>query len=859
MQKYALPNGLINYSAFCNNVETVFAPGVSATATVQSSISTSKFSDYEKGELTSIISDIKQLIKAHRILLKPFFQDFDPANTQHITLQQFGRVLKQLQLMPEEPEFELICKKYFDRVNTREVNYVKFCHDVDKPEDMFPGFFNKEAKKVDSAPVGVTRATKSNFFPNSTKGLNVLQSRFSEPPINIDNDPTDVENRLRAHVVMKRVRVNEFFRDFDKLRKGKVTESQFKAILSTLNFILTEEEFQQLIDKYQTPDNMVQYTAFVDSIDQAFTIKGIEKNPTLRVKPVESSDTIEARQKYLEFDDDERNLMKDILEAYRQQILVKRLNLKPLFQDFDITRCGHITKTQFVRVLNQLNIQSTEHVMGLLVKKYMDKGNANEVNYFEFCNDVDRPEDMFGVGRDFNHSYEYFPKSQPTTIARKEIVSHNPDDIEDILARIRAECKERRIRLSEFMRDFDRLRSGDITVDQFRIALNMGSLHFSQKEFDLLINTFPGKKLNSVAWRDFDESIESAFTTKNLEKRIDEPIGAGRTQTFYGAPSNNQLHSHKQVVHEIVQNFRQQLVRERLDPKSFFQTWDKHNHYRVSPKQFRQVLATFNFPLSDEQVVSVQKVFGNDKGEINYAEFLQRCNADDNQMNLSQSKTYSASFRTRDFAGETDLSKLMQKIKVIVKKDRIRLLEFFQDHDVLRKGYVPFMKFKGVLHSQKVQLTDEEYQVLIDNFSVPTDTNLINYKEFDDTIERVFEEKNLEKAPTRKWEEFKAPSILDPQDVLNDTEEKQLEACLSRLGVEVKNKRLVIKPFFQDKDKSNTGFVANTRFRSIFDFLKLYVTEAEFEIINKRFQAKAPNEINYVEFDHVLKRYSGDY
>lgn len=217
---------------------------------------------------------------------------------------------------------------------------------------------------------------------------------------------------------------------------------------------------------------------------------------------------------------------------------MKRLNLKPLFQDFDITRCGHITKTQFVRVLNQLNIQSTEHVMGLLVKKYMDKGNANEVNYFEFCNDVDRPEDMFGVGRDFNHSYEYFPKSQPTTVARKEIVSNNPDDIEDILARIRAECKERRIRLSEFMRDFDRLRSGDITIDQFRIALNMGSLHFSQKEFDLLISTFPGKKPSSVAWRDFDESIESAFTTKNLEKKINEPVGAGRTQTFYGAPSN---------------------------------------------------------------------------------------------------------------------------------------------------------------------------------------------------------------------------------------------------------------------------------------------------------------------------------
>lgn len=31
----------------------------------------------------------------------------------------------------------------------------------------------------------------------------------------------------------------------------------------------------------------------------------------------------------------------------------------------------------------------------------------------------------------------------------------------------------------------------------------------------------------------------------------------------------------------------------------------------------------------------------------------------------------------------------MKKIKTQIKKDRIRLLEFFQDHDLLRKGYLP--------------------------------------------------------------------------------------------------------------------------------------------------------------------------
>ena len=55
-----------------------------------------------------------------------------------------------------------------------------------------------------------------------------------------------------------------------------------------------------------------------------------------------------------------------------------------------------------MRVLAQLGIYAPEYVLSLLLKKYMDKGNAEEVNYVDFCGDVDTTEDMFGVGRDYN-------------------------------------------------------------------------------------------------------------------------------------------------------------------------------------------------------------------------------------------------------------------------------------------------------------------------------------------------------------------------------------------------------------------------------------------------------------------------
>lgn len=58
-----------------------------------------------------------------------------------------------------------------------------------------------------------------------------------------------------------------------------------------------------------------------------------------------------------------------------------------------------------MRVLTQLGISAPDNVMNLLLKKYMDMGNLDEVNYVDFCNDIDSAEDIFGVGRDYNQSF----------------------------------------------------------------------------------------------------------------------------------------------------------------------------------------------------------------------------------------------------------------------------------------------------------------------------------------------------------------------------------------------------------------------------------------------------------------------
>lgn len=83
-----------------------------------------------------------------------------------------------------------------------------------------------------------------------------------------------------------------------------------------------------------------------------------------------------------------------------------------------------------------------------------------------------------------------------------------------------------------------------------------------------------------------------------------------------------------------------------------------------------------------------------------------------------------------------------------------------------------------------------------DHYRDPQDPIKIRYFDFNQDVENIFTQKDLEKDPTKTLSSYKAPSILDPKNVLNDQEEQELMECMKRIGIDVKLRRLLIKPFF---------------------------------------------------------------
>jgi hypothetical protein len=77
-----------------------------------------------------------------------------------------------------------------------------------------------------------------------------------------------------------------------------------------------------------------------------------------------------------------------------------------------------------------------------------------------------------------------------------------------------------------------------------------------------------------------------------------------------------------------------------------------HNHFKVSQKVFRQVLTHLGLTLSTDEVAQIALVYGDDKGEIRYAEFLRDANCLEYIINAPTSGIKSTYVnRETDFTG----------------------------------------------------------------------------------------------------------------------------------------------------------------------------------------------------------------
>ena len=447
--------------------------------------------------------------------------------------------------------------------------------------------------------------------------------------------------------------------------------------------------------------------------------------------------------------------------------------------------------------------------------------------------------------------------------------------VQDVVEKIQKIVKQKSLRINEFMKDYDPLRSGSITIPQFLSSLSMLKLYLSRKEAQLLCDKYSNpEKEGEVLWTKFADDIDIVFVVKNLEARADINNVTNITKNSFKL--NELSLPEKAILQEILKEMKIFFEVNRIEPKPFFSNDDRLKRGKVLKSQFKKILHSMKYYISDPHLEILMKKYGDPiPNEINYVVILNDAKEFGENKDLMKDKdthsmeklgnkkfvpslssannfyTYQTHFTNLDF----NIKDILDKIKHTVKINRIRLNEFFEDFDPLRKGTCSKAKFRTALDMANLHLRSEEFDILEKYYNINEEEDKVYYKDLVEEVETVFTVKNLEKNPLIRPKEYITPDFINPEKRLTQEEAIFLDKTLKKLAFLSIKYRVMPKSFFRDNDRANIGTVPSSRFAAILSFFKLDVNEKEMNVIIKRFYSKNMIEINYYDFDYVLNKY----
>ncbi|MCO5557219.1 hypothetical protein L7F22_010779 [Adiantum nelumboides] len=208
-----------------------------------------------------------------------------------------------------------------------------------------------------------------------------------------------------------------------------------------------------------------------------------------------------------------------------------------------------------------------------------------------------------------------------------------------------------------------------------------------------------------------------------------------------------------------------------------------------------------------------------------------------------------------------EVADVINKVKLIVYKDRIRSREFMRDFDKLRGRLISEPQFASALDNSAVELTPRQLRALADNYRVPEDPqNRICWTAFCDEIDTVFTFKELEKTPWRQPPLLPELRGLAPQRFevgiveLGEEREARFASLLRRVRAECRERRISTRGIFDDfvsnrNSSKAVGHVTKHQFlQALASKVGLRLSHDDTELLISKFDDLGNGMVNYVAF-----------
>lgn len=550
-----------------------------------------------------------------------------------------------------------------------------------------------------------------------------------------------------------------------------------------------------------------------------------------------------------------------ILDRIRTYIYLRSVHPTEWFEDFDKLRTGRVTVDQFHRCLETVKIQLNNDEFNTLAEEYMDNGY---VNYRRF---IDTIQDVFS-DKDMEKNPHATCKNARQVVSRTlgNIDSGNFDiKYKALFAKLSHQISTRGVHIRESYQDFDRHNTGTVTQSQFLRALPFRDL--TAEEMQMLIQRYADPILRDVNYRRLITDINSfnnqnkpqetfpATQSRGLNSLLPHQLASIKTRSFNSNPDT------------LIQNFAAHVREKRVRIKEFFQQHDPLNKGLVTVPKFESTLVLFGFTFTEEDLHYLSSQYEETVNFTKYVRYLEFCHDVDHMENVVEQTLKTRSLSPPSTPG---LKNVVDRIKEIIIRFRMNVLPTLQDFDRQNRGYITKIQFRRALSTLKIQITDQELELLAAEYE---HENGVDYYKFIEDVDSTHKQQRRAFKPigtdkqsiedvfgkTPTGDRFVTPDQADEMiyqskhGLLTKIDEHhEINSLLQELKRWSYINSVDFHDFLSDFDPHKIGEITQGQFRSGMGLSTYKLTDPEFELIVQNYSS--PTRDGFIQW----RRFSDD-
>eukprot|EP00753_Platysulcus_tardus_P009733 PLAT227.4.p2 GENE.PLAT227.4~~PLAT227.4.p2 ORF type:complete len:548 (-),score=334.39 PLAT227.4:99-1742(-) len=480
-------------------------------------------------------------------------------------------------------------------------------------------------------------------------------------------------DKVARRIIKDRVRLGDAFRDFDRLRHGKVTQHQLATVLSVAGFRLNDDEVALIARAFEwdgpardaSGHKLVNWREFLLEVDADADISiGGSTRSARRLSDAERTGRSATGGRITDDVNSLPYVHRGKMEEIATQVRTRGVLMLPAFQAQDRHNRGQLMEKRFRSIMAGLGFKNfgaygpSAAAFNALLQNYViytaDGEPTSDINYSRFVKHIAQLEASAGSSSHVTapgtvllrrssassslsaaergyrsggsmRAEELLMTSTAHGIAA--VAARAADSLDDLMAELRSQATERRVRVADFFEDADPLRHGVLSASKFASALSTAGLRVNSGQLAALIASFrDDHSIDLINWRNFVRELDGE---EELEK---DPLSTVRAPpaslaaTVLDASPATPAGVDGAQLRRLLSNLAARVRKRRVLLVDHFKDRDRAHTQTVTVTQFASVLSFLGFELAEADVELLAKVFKSTKYDdrINYRAFCDR-------------------------------------------------------------------------------------------------------------------------------------------------------------------------------------------------------------------------------------------